>query len=161
MERIYPRFALGAVGAVLVKEDRMLLVKRGSPPGRGLWSLPGGLIKPGERVGEAARRELREETGLDGEPLGVIYVLNNVVLDQEGSARYHYIILDVLFDPDSIKGELKAGSDALDAKWFSLPEILAGKGVSRIVLKLVHRMLSSGLSYIPLEYVENIVSESS
>lgn len=159
MGREYPSSPIGAVGAVLLRGDSILLVKRGSPPALGRWSLPGGVIEPGERIGDAARRELREETGIDAEPLGVLWVLNNVVMDRGGRVKYHYVIVDVLFNPDSLKGEPKPGSDAVDLKWFPLGEALRNPGVSRTVSKLLEYILEHGLSYIPIDRVDNIAVE--
>lgn len=159
MRREYPGFAIGAVGAVLIRDNRILLVKRGSPPARGKWSLPGGVVEPGEKISDAARRELKEETGLDAEPLGVIWVLNNIVLDSSRRVKYHYIIVDVLFNPESIKSEARPGSDAVDVKWFSLEEALENREVSRTTSKLVRYIVEKGLNYIPVESIDNVVVE--
>jgi len=159
MRRTYPEYAIGAVGVVLVRDDKILLVKRGSPPAIGKWSLPGGVIEPGERIDEAARRELWEETGLRARPLGVLWLLNNIVLDRERRVKYHYIIIDVLFDPESIEGDLTPGSDAVDAGWFNLRDVLADRSVSRTVSRLVRYILEHGLNYIPLVDIDNVTME--
>jgi 8-oxo-dGTP diphosphatase len=154
-DRLYPRYAIGSVGAVLVKDDSILLVKRGHPPGAGVWSVPGGAVGAGEGLAEAARRELREETGLDAEPVGVLWVINNIVFDPEGRPRYHYIIVDILFNPNTIRGSLRPGGDAVDARWFKLSEIPGNRQVSRTVRRLVSRIEKYGLTTIPLEGAEN------
>jgi len=157
LPREYPSHAIAAVAAVLVEEDQILLVKRGHPPAVGKWSLPGGVVEPGERLAEAARRELREETGLDAEPLGVLWVLNNIVLDSAGRVKYHYLIVDILFDAGSAHGTLRASGDAVEARWVSLEEALTRDDVSRTVKELILRLKSSGLRYIP--FADNIARE--
>lgn len=131
MDRLYPKFSIAAVGGVLISGGKILLVKRGYPPGQGLWSVPGGAIEAGEGVLSSAVRELREETGLEAEPLGVIFILNDVVRDPTGRTLYHYLILDVLFDDSTVRGVLRAGGDAVDVKWFDLGGALTMKEVSR------------------------------
>lgn len=155
MERLYPKYALAAVGAVLIDENRILLVERAYPPGAGKWSIPGGVVEPGERLGEAAKRELKEETGLEAEPLGVLWVLNNIVLDGNRRVKYHYVIIDILFDPSTIKGELKPGGDVKAASWFKLEEANRLPSVSRTVKKLLWRIEKYGLTYTPLEGVDH------
>jgi len=155
--REYPSYAIAAVAAVLVDGDQILLVKRGQPPAVGKWSLPGGIVEPGERLAEAARRELKEETGLEAEPLGVLWVLNNVVLDSTGRVKYHYLIVDILFDSGSARGSLRAGGDAIEARWFSLDEVLSRDDVSRTVKGLVLELRSSGLRYVP--FADNVARE--
>lgn len=149
--RVYPKHAVAAVGAVIVKDNRILLVKRKYPPGRGKWSIPGGVVEPGEKLDRAALRELEEETGLRAKPLGIVWVLNNIVRDAEGRVLYHYVILDVLFDPNSVEGEAKPGGDVEDVAWFDLDEVLARSDVSRTVKKLVEKLRRSGLSVISIE----------
>lgn len=158
--RTYPSFPIPAVGAVVLRGDELLLVKRGSPPAIGRWSLPGGVIEVGESIEDAARRELREETGLEGDPIGVCWIVNNIVLDVGRRVKYHYIILDVLFEPSSLRGSLSPGGDALDVKWFPLDEVISSREVSRTVKELA-RALRSGLRLNPLVPQNNIVIEVS
>lgn len=154
-DRLYPRFGIAAVAAVLIKDGRVLLVERGYPPAAGKWSFPGGVIEAGERLGEAAKRELFEETGLEAEPLGILWVLNNIVRDSSGRVKYHYLIIDILFDPNSVRGEPRPGGDAKNIAWVPIEEALSLPNVSRTVKKLLNRVLKHGLSYIPLEDVDN------
>ncbi|MEM0066494.1 MAG: NUDIX hydrolase [Sulfolobales archaeon] len=157
--REYPLYAIAAVAAVLVQNDKVLLIRRKYPPAVGKWSLPGGVIEPGEGLAEAAKRELKEETGLEAEPLGVLWVLNNVVLDASGRVKYHYLIVDILFDSHSVRGIPRASGDASDVSWFSLGDVKQRDDVSRTVKKLVLRIESRGLSYIPLDSCDNISRE--
>ncbi|MEM2007214.1 MAG: NUDIX hydrolase [Sulfolobales archaeon] len=157
--REYPKYAIAAVAAVLMLDDRILLIKRKYPPAVGKWSLPGGVIEPGEGLVDAARRELKEETGLEAEPLGVLWVLNNIVLDASGKVKYHYLIIDILFDGRTIHGVPRASGDASDVDWFSLSEVKQRNDVSRTVKKLVLRIESRGLAYIPLDSSDNVSRE--
>jgi ADP-ribose pyrophosphatase YjhB (NUDIX family) len=156
VERLYPKYALAAVGAVLIdNKNRILLVERAYPPGAGKWSIPGGVIEPGERISEAARRELREETGLEAEPLGILWILNNIVYDESGRVKYHYVIVDILFDSNTVRGKPQPGGDAKAVSWFTLKEALDTPSVSRTVKKLILRIEKHGLTYIPLEDIDN------
>lgn len=159
MPREYPVHPIVAVSAVLLRDKEILLVKRGSPPGLWKWALPGGVVEPGESLLKASKRELREETGLYAEPLGVCFIVNNIVLDKQGRVKYHYVIHDVLFDTSSIRGELKAGDDALDARWFTLEEALSSQEVSRTVKALLSKMHSHRLQGV-LQVFDNVVVEA-
>jgi len=159
LPREYPEYAVAAVGAVLIRDGRILLVKRGYPPAAGKWSLPGGAVEAGESLAEAATRELEEETGLRARPLGVVWVLNNVVLDRSGRVKYHYLIVDILFDSETVEGTLRAGGDALDVSWVGLDEVHARDDISRTVKRLVGRLRTYGINYIPLDSSDNITQE--
>lgn len=152
-DRRYPRYAIVAVGAVLLANNRILLVKRKFPPGAGKWSIPGGVVEAGERLDEAARRELEEETGLRAKPLGLIWLLNNIVRDAEGRVLFHYVILDILFDPASVEGELRPGGDVEDVAWFSYDEVFSRDDVSRTVKKLVESLTKGSIAIIQLDSV--------
>jgi 8-oxo-dGTP diphosphatase len=127
LSREYPDAPRAGVGAVVLDEDRVLLVRRGAPPSQGKWSIPGGLIHLGERIEDAVRREVEEECGLRVRLLGVCGVIDRVVRGEEaesGSAariRYHYVIIDFAATP--IGGKLQAGSDAAEARWVDLDEL--------------------------------------
>jgi len=155
VERIYPRHAIAAVAAVLIKEGRILLVKRGYPPGLGKWSIPGGVVEAGEKLVDAAKRELKEETGLEAEPLGILWVLNNIVYDGGKRVMYHYLIVDILFDSTTTRGELRPGSDVLDTSWFDLGEALSSPNVSRTTKRLIKRIERYGIQVLPLEDVDH------
>lgn len=161
MVREYPQYAIAAVAAVLLRDDSILLVKRKYPPAVGKWSLPGGVIESGEKLAEAAKRELKEETGLDAEPLGILWILNNIVLDSSGKVKYHYLITDVLFDSNSVRGTPVASGDASEVRWFSLDEIKRREDISRTVKKLVLRIERYGVTYVPLDLVDHISREVS
>jgi ADP-ribose pyrophosphatase YjhB (NUDIX family) len=150
VSREYPKYALVAVGAVLIKDNNILLVKRGYPPGKGKWSIPGGVIEAGEDIYSAAVRELNEEAGINAEPLGVIWIYNNIIRDESGKVQYHYVILDILFDSNSMKGELRAGGDAVDIAWVPIDEAMSRSDVSSTVKKLIERIKRLGLTYLQI-----------
>jgi ADP-ribose pyrophosphatase len=100
----------------------VLLVRRDKEPYRGRWSFPGGTIEPGETSREAARREAREETGLEVELLGVADVVDSIHPAQDGRSGYHYIIIDFLAVPAGRIEPIPA-SDVSDARWVRLDEL--------------------------------------
>lgn len=123
VRREYPESPLVGVGAVIVRDDRVLLIRRGQPPLLGEWSLPGGVLECGETLREAALREAREETGMIvdvGEMLGIY---ERVIRTDDGRVRYHYVLVDFLCRP--IGGELEAGSDAAEVGWFRRGDLAA------------------------------------
>lgn len=107
--------------AVVIHEDRTLLVRRANPPDAGLWGFPGGKIEFGETVRAAATRELLEETGIHAEAQDVITTLDILVPDHSGAVHQHYILIAVRCR--WISGEPVAGDDALDAGWFSVADL--------------------------------------
>lgn len=117
MRREYPEHPLAAVGAVIKKGGRVLLVKRRFEPSREKWSIPGGLVELGERVKDAVKREIYEEVGLKIRLIRLIDVVDNIVRDEDGRVRYHYIILDYLAVPKG--GVLRWNEEALDIGWFT------------------------------------------
>ena len=125
MKREYPESPLIGVGAVIVADGRALLIRRGQPPLLGEWSLPGGVLECGETVRDAAIREAREETGLVVEVGEMLGVYERVIRSEDARVRYHYVLIDFLCR--AVGGELKAGSDAAEAGWFSREELPALK----------------------------------
>jgi 8-oxo-dGTP diphosphatase len=99
------------VGAVIVHEGRVVLIKRGKPPLYGRWVVPGGTVELGETLEEAIVREVEEETGLVVTPREVLTVFDRIERDGERVA-YHFVIVDYLCD--YVSGRPRAGSDALD-----------------------------------------------
>ena len=121
MSREYPDRPLVGVGAVIIKDNRVLLIRRGQPPLVGEWSLPGGVLECGEMLREATIREAREETGLVVETGKLLGVYERVVRSDDGRVRYHYVLIDFLCR--EVGGDLKAGSDAADVRWFESAEM--------------------------------------
>jgi 8-oxo-dGTP diphosphatase len=121
LKREYPTRPIAGIGAVIIHDGKILLVKRGSEPGKGKWSIPGGIVELGETVEETTVREVKEETGLDVEVEDLIDVVDNLETDDKGRLRYHFIIMDFLASLK--KGILKAGSDIVEAKWVPLARV--------------------------------------
>jgi 8-oxo-dGTP diphosphatase len=122
MPREYPEHPLVGVGGVVIHRDRVLLIRRGTEPLKGEWSIPGGMLELGEELGAAVQRELKEETGVDVEPLERILVFDRIMRDGE-RVKYHYVIVDYLCSRKG--GRLRPASDVVDARWVrreDLPE---------------------------------------
>jgi ADP-ribose pyrophosphatase len=117
----YPDHPRVAVGAVVFKDERVLLVRRGQPPAEDLWAIPGGSVEIGETLQDAAEREIREETGIRIRAAEPIYTFDVIERDKTGRIRFHYVIVDV--SAEYVSGELTAGDDAIDARWISADEI--------------------------------------
>jgi 8-oxo-dGTP diphosphatase len=114
IEREFPQAPLVGVGAVIVQDARVLLVRRATEPLKGHWTLPGGLLEVGEALTAGVIREVREETGLDVEPIELIELLDRIH-HEDDCVRYHYVIADYLCRV--IGGDLRAASDADAVRW--------------------------------------------
>jgi len=110
---------LVGVGAVVVDQGRVLLVRRGSEPLKGHWSLPGGMLELGEPLSAGVAREVQEETGLVVEVMELVELLDRIHRDGE-RIRYHYVIADYVCRV--VGGELKASSDADAVRWVDRAE---------------------------------------
>jgi len=120
--RRYPERPVVGVGAVIVRDGQVVIVKRRYEPLAGHWSLPGGTLELGETLEAGVIREIREETGLDVDVGPVIEVFDRIMLDEERRIRYHFVLVDYLCWP--VGGELRAGSD-VDRAIFVDPSGLA------------------------------------
>lgn len=123
LKREYPTQPVIGVGAVILDEGKILLVRRGVDPGKGKWSIPGGAVDLGEKVREATVREAKEESGLDVEifddrPFDVV---DSITVTEDKRLKYHYVLLQFVTRPKG--GMLEPGSDALEAKWVPLEEV--------------------------------------
>lgn len=121
VKRLYPNQPVVGVGAIIVCNGKILLEKRRSEPGRGKWSVPGGLVELGESTEQAVIREVKEETGLDVENPELIDVVNNIIFDENGKIEYHFIIVDYFVKLRG--GELNAADDAEELKWVALDDV--------------------------------------
>lgn len=128
------------VGVVCLRGDEVLLIRRGRPPMRGEWSLPGGRIEPGERAVEAALRELREETGVEAQITGLLDVVDGIFAE----AGRHYVLID--YAARWLAGEPVAGDDALEARFARPEEVkrLVGWDETRRVIGLAMAAGSDG-----------------
>jgi 8-oxo-dGTP diphosphatase len=120
MKREYPDYPLIGVGAIIIEDGRVLLVKRGHPPLAGEWSIPGGVLEVGETLREAAIREALEETCIAVEPTDLLAVYDRVLRDDDGRIVYHYVLIDFLCR--RVRGEARAADDADEVRWFTPKE---------------------------------------
>ena len=134
MSRDYPPYPLVGVGVVIWKADRILLIERAGSPDKGRWSLPGGGQELGETVRAAARREIREETGLDIRLGAVIDVVDSIVRDDNGSVRHHYTLID--FAARWQAGTARPASDVAACHWAD-PGDLERYGLRRTALDVI------------------------
>ena len=120
-DREYPSRPIVGIGVIVIKDDSVLLVRRGKPPNVGSWTLPGGAQEVGETAEEAARRELLEETGVQVGPLYFAANVDNIRRDAEGRVQFHYTILD--FAARWEAGEPVAATDVSEALWVPLDQL--------------------------------------
>jgi 8-oxo-dGTP diphosphatase len=152
MKREYPNTPLVGVGAIIIENGRVVLVKRGHAPLVGEWSIPGGVLEVGEMLREAAVREAREETGLRVEVDELLGVYDRVMRDADGRTLYHYVLIDFLCR--RVGGELQAAGDADEARWFAWEE--AGKlslaeDTAEVIRKGFEKAIHSTLQIVPEE----------
>ena len=121
MQREYPEQPLIGVGAVIIADDRVALIKRGKAPLLGEWSIPGGMLELGETLRQGAEREAVEETGLIVRATELLGVFERIVPDADQRTSYHYVLIDFLCEV--VSGEMRAGGDASDAGWFTPEEV--------------------------------------
>lgn len=122
-----------------VRDGRVLLVRRGQPPAEGRWSIPGGAVELGETARQAARREVREETGLELEIGEVVDVVDIISRDERGGIEYHFLLVD--FRGHSPQGELTPGDDVVEARWVS-PEEIASLPVTESLPPLLAKVFA-------------------
>ncbi len=110
-----------AVGALIFKDNKVLLVKRSKSPAKGKWAVPGGKIMPGESMKEALKREIKEETNIEIDVGEIVYVFDVLEHDDKNELSFHYVIID--FECFYKSGILKAGDDAKEARWVAENEL--------------------------------------
>lgn len=148
--RFYPQAPRVGVGVVIIRETEareVLLVRRGKEPAKGMWSVPGGGVELGETIAGAARREVREETGLDVDIGPVITAVDAIYHDDDGEVSFHYVIVDVLAfaAPDATP---VPADDADDAQWVSVDEVATVAPLTEKVPAVVRRaaaLIEAGL----------------
>lgn len=139
MGRAYPSQPVAGVGAIVLQQDAVLLVRRGNEPQKGLWSVPGGALELGESLQQGVQREVLEETGLEVRVLEFVEVLERIMTDDSGAVEYHYVLLDYLCEP--VGGALSAGDDAAEAVWVSRADLSARSltpGLEAVIEKAFH-----------------------
>jgi ADP-ribose pyrophosphatase YjhB (NUDIX family) len=138
MSREYPSRPFVAVGGLIFKGEKALLVRRAKDPGRGQWSIPGGAIEVGETLHQALSREMREETNLAVEIGPLVEAVDRIVHDAEGNVMFHYIVVDYLcFAPAE---EPRPGSDVSEVCFASAKD-WPGFGLDRLALDTLHKAL--------------------
>jgi 8-oxo-dGTP diphosphatase len=121
VQREYPRAPIVGVGAIVIKDRSVLLVRRAHEPNRGQWSIPGGIVELGETLAQAATREVREECLIEVEAGNIVATIDLIQRDEQGRVRYHFVLLDLA--ADYISGTPVAGTDALEARWVTEREL--------------------------------------
>ncbi len=135
-KREYPERPVVGVGGVVIRNGCALLIRRGSPPLQGEWSIPGGTLELGETILEGIRRELKEETGIEVRVLELIEVFDRIFRDPAGRVQYHFVIVDHLCE--FIGGSAHAGSDVSDTAWVreaDLRKYSLTKAATRVIQK--------------------------
>ena len=133
-ERTYPQRPFLAVSAAIIRDGKVLIVRRARKPALNLYSLPGGVVEVGEQLADAVVREVREETALDIEPVALAGHREAIMRDKEGRIERHFVIL--CFAARWLKGEPTLNSELDDARWIDPAEISAYKttdGLAEIV----------------------------
>ena len=145
LKRDYPDRPLVGVGAVIEHDGRVVIVQRGTEPLKGQWSIPGGALEVGETLRQCAVREAKEETGLQIEAGEVLEVFDAIYREADGRIVYHYVLIDIACR--LVGGDLKAGGDALQAKWVTLDEV-AEYEIAETARKVISRALGNQESEI-------------
>jgi 8-oxo-dGTP diphosphatase len=128
---MYPEAPIVGVGAVIVKDDRVLLIRRANEPSSGRWSIPGGTVELGETLAQAAAREVLEECQVEVDVGQVLSTFDLVQRDPQGGIRYHYVLLDLA--ARHVRGEPVAGTDALEVRWVAEDELASLDVVPRLL----------------------------
>jgi 8-oxo-dGTP diphosphatase len=139
--RRYPDRPIVAVGAIVAENGRVLMARRGKEPSYGLWSVPGGAVHLGEDLKAAARREIKEELGIEVELTDVIEIMERVTRDAEGRIQYHYVVIDYL--ARHVGGEPTPSLEALEVRWIA-PEDFPTYEMTRGTADIILRMLEKG-----------------
>ena len=139
IERIYPDRPIVGVGAVVVHEGRVLVVRRATEPLKGEWSVPGGMLELGEKLKDGIVREVQEETGLLVEPTEVLDVFDSIFADPDGRTRYHYVLIDYLCRV--VSGEALAATDVSEVRWVTGSELDSLK-MREITITVIHKGLA-------------------
>lgn len=121
-EREYPNRPIASVAACVFKDDRILLIQRGTPPSKGEWSVPGGAIELGESFKDTAKRELDEECGVEIE-IGDIFDIEDLIIrDKNDDIQYHYIV--TYLTANYVSGDIRPGSEELSVRWATKEELM-------------------------------------
>ena len=139
--REYPSLPRVGIGAIVINDAKVLMIKRAAPPNQNLWAIPGGMLELGETLQEGAEREILEETGIRIKAGKPIYTFDFLERDQEDRLHFHYVIVDL--EATYLGGEIQAADDALDVRWMT-PEECLDPSISKTTLKILR-----DLGFIP------------
>ena len=120
--RSYPSQPIPAVGAFIIRDGKILLIRRAYEPCAGKWSVPGGTIKLGETTIDALKREVFEELGVKLKSMKLLDIYDYISRDEDGKIKYHYVIIDFLVNPESF--EIKPSNEILEYEFFARDEAL-------------------------------------
>ena len=141
-QREYPKAPLVGVGAVVIREGKILLVRHAVPPGIGKWSVPGGLVEVGETLSQACVRETEEETGIKSEVLELINVFDIIDRDDDAKTKYHYVLVAFLAKP--VGGTEKMNGECTDMKWVTHTEAKT-MDLTRTAKRTLDELFGAGL----------------
>lgn len=142
--RIYPDRPLAGVGALVCREEDILLIRRATPPSVGKWSIPGGLLEIGEGIWEACRREIVEETRVDVDLTGILDVNEMVERDATGRILYHYVLIG--FEGAYIGGDVKINRESTDWMWTKLTSAQSME-ITKTAKRLIAAKLADRISF--------------
>lgn len=142
-QRAYPKMPLVGVGAVTIKNGKILLIKRAFEPGAGKWSIPGGLVEVGEKLSEACARETEEETGIQVEILELINVFDMIDKDEDGKVKYHYVLVDFLAKP--VGGQERECAEVMEIQW-ATPDEAKKMDLTRTARKALEELFGSSVA---------------
>ena len=143
--RLYPDRPFLASSVCVVRDGRVLVASRARPPLEGVFTLPGGLVEPGETLAEAAIRELREEVGVEAEIVGFVGPVEMIEHDSSGRTKHHFVIC--AHAARWISGEGRIGEEALETRWVRPEELFLLRitaGLEAIVAGAVARVSQAG-----------------
>jgi ADP-ribose pyrophosphatase YjhB (NUDIX family) len=143
--RAYPKTPLLGVSASVFRDGKVLVARRGRPPLAGLWSLPGGLVEPGERLEEAAAREICEETGVSAEIGGIADVIQIILRDEAGAVERHYVV--VSFAARWLAGDGETSAEASEIAWMrpdGLGDLEMTGGTEAVIAKAAQVLAEAG-----------------
>jgi 8-oxo-dGTP diphosphatase len=155
LKREFPANPIVAASGIVIKNRKVLLVRRKNPPDKNLWSIPGGAVELGETLIEAAQREINEECGITVKN-GMIAAVIDKIYFRENKVLYDYAIIDFLFN--DFTGNLRHSSDALDAQFFNIAEAKNSKDVAQSVKDLLIKITENTQDKFPI-YLSYIVKD--
>jgi len=121
MDASYPKRPFPAIATLVINDNKALTILRGKPPSKNFWSLPGGKIELGEKLLDAAAREVLEETGIVVKPIAPFTATDAIYYDEKNKIIFHYVIIYVF--AKYLEGEIIPEDDVLDARWMTIQDM--------------------------------------